>query len=61
MARSSKHGRNKKGPAHLRYMSRDQRTTNKRRRILKYNGAKFLAAWEQALPTWKSRHRVAVK
>lgn len=61
MARSSKHGRQKNKNSHLRYISQDHRTANKRRRILKNSGAKFLAAWEQALPTWKSRHRVVVK
>lgn len=61
MARGSKHGNNKDGPSHVRYMSRDQRTTNKKRRILKFNGPAFLAEWERSLPTWKARHRVAVK
>lgn len=58
MARSSKHGNKKNKPSHVRYMSRDQRTVNKERRILKCGGQKFLDKWRKDLPAWKARRKI---
>jgi hypothetical protein len=44
----ARHGKKKGKPSHMRYVTHDQRTVNKMRRVARFNGVKFLTQWKLA-------------